>query len=141
MFKVLIAVDGSEPSKRAIQAVGRLARESVRLEVTLLCVSGCVTLTGESAMGLEEGHVVARAHQSRVLEQARAQARRDGLAVRQVQASAGMTADEIVRAAEAAAVDQIVMGIHGRKCNGHYTLGSVAQKVLQLATVPVMLVR
>ena len=141
MFKVLIAVDGSAPSIRALPAVGRLALESVRLEVTLLCVSGCVALVGESAMGTEYGHLVARAHQSRVLEQATAQARLDGLPVRQVLASTGMVAEEIVRVAEAEGVDQIVMGAHGRKCNGHYPLGSVAQRVLQLATVPVVLVR
>ena len=31
MFKVLIAVDGSEPSKRAIEAVARLAERSAAM--------------------------------------------------------------------------------------------------------------
>jgi nucleotide-binding universal stress UspA family protein len=141
MFKVLIAVDGSGPSNRAIKAVSRLARESDHLEVTLLCVSGWVALAGESGLGPDEAHFAARAYQSRVLEEAAAQARLDGLSVRKVQTSTGRVAEEIVRAAEAAGVDQIVMGAHGCKGNGHYPLGSVAQKVLQLAKAPVMLVR
>jgi nucleotide-binding universal stress UspA family protein len=142
MFKVLIAVDGSEPSSRAIKAMGKLARESARLDVILLHVRGCVSLVeGELALGLEDDSSAARSYQVRMLDQASAQALRDGLKIHAVQAASGMAAQEFARAASAAGVGTIVMGAHGRKCNGHYLLGFVAQKVLQLATVPVILVR
>jgi nucleotide-binding universal stress UspA family protein len=142
MFKVLIAVDGSDPSGRAIEAVGRLARGSTRLEVILLHVRGIVSLAaGELALDVESDSPAARSHQAHVLDQASTQARCQGLHVRGVQPAAGMAAQEIVRAASAAGVDTIVMGAHGRKGNSHYLLGSVAQKVLHLANVPVMLVR
>lgn len=142
MFKVLIAVDGSGPSSRAIDAVGRLARGSTRLEITLLHVRGVVAFAeGELALDVEVDSSAARSHQACVLNQASAQARQQGLHVHAVQAAAGIAAQEIARAASAAGVDTIVMGAHGRKCNSHYLLGSVAQKVLDVANVPVMLVR
>lgn len=142
MLEVLIAVDGSEPSSRAIKAMGKLAHESARLDVILLHVRGCVSLVkGELALGLEDDSSSARSNQVRMVGQASAQALRDGLNVHAVQAASGMAAQEIARAASAAGVGSIVMGAHGGKCNGYYLLGSVAQKVLQLATVPVILVR
>lgn len=141
MFKALIMVDGSATLGRAIEAMVRQARESTRLEVTLLHVCGCHPLAGEPTLDLEEGSSAARAYQARVLEHASALGRRDGLQVRQVQASIGMVAQAIIRAAEAAGLDQIVIGAYGMKCNRHYPLGAVAQKVLQLASVLVMLVR
>ncbi len=39
MLKILIAVDGSEQADRAIEAVGHMARSSVELSATVLCVS------------------------------------------------------------------------------------------------------
>jgi nucleotide-binding universal stress UspA family protein len=38
-------------------------------------------------------------------------------------------------------VDQIVMGTHGRGSVGRLLMGSVATKVIQLADVPVLLVK
>ena len=47
----------------------------------------------------------------------------------------------IVTTAQAHACDLIVMGTHGRKGLAHAFLGSVAERVTRLATLPVMLVR
>jgi nucleotide-binding universal stress UspA family protein len=144
MLKLLIAVDGSPHSHRAIGAVARLAREATRLEVTLLNVScSSCTHAGQIAHNADQDEWATRSHQSRVLDQALDLALRDGLQISHLSASTGRVAEEIVRAAEAAGIDQIVMGAHGMKSSshGHYLLGSVAQRVLQMASVPVMLVR
>ena len=52
----------------------------------------------------------------------------------------GPPADEILYAAKEKNADLIVMGTHGRKGIAHVLLGSVAEKVLRRATVPVLTV-
>jgi nucleotide-binding universal stress UspA family protein len=144
MLKLLIAIDGSPNSHRAIGAVARLARETNRLEVTLLNVScSSCTHADQIAHHADQDEWATRSHQSRVLDEALDLALRDGLQISHLSASTGRVAEEIVRAAEVAGIDQIVMGAHGVKSSshGHYLLGSVAQRVLQMASVPVMLVR
>jgi nucleotide-binding universal stress UspA family protein len=52
-----------------------------------------------------------------------------------------MVASEIVRAATEARVDQIVLGTRGMGAMGGLFLGSVAQRVVHQANVPVLLVK
>jgi len=47
---------------------------------------------------------------------------------------------EIVRRADAAGADRIVMGTHGRTGLSHAIVGSVAERVVQHASVPVLVV-
>lgn len=53
----------------------------------------------------------------------------------------GYPGDEILRYAEAKAVDLILMATHGRAGARHWALGRVAERILRQATVPVCLVR
>lgn len=53
----------------------------------------------------------------------------------------GDAAAEIVRMAENRGVDMIVMGTHGRTGLAHVFLGSVAEKVVRTARVPVLVVK
>lgn len=50
-------------------------------------------------------------------------------------------ASEILRVARELAVDAIVLGTHGRTGLAHFLLGSVAERVIRAATVPVVTVR
>ena len=59
----------------------------------------------------------------------------------EVEVVAGHPADAIVRVAAERGVDLIVMGTHGRTGLQHVLLGSVAEKVVRLASCPVMTVR
>ena len=52
----------------------------------------------------------------------------------------GHPADEIVRYAHEHAVDLIVMGTHGRTGIKHLVLGSIAEKVVRLASCPMLTV-
>jgi nucleotide-binding universal stress UspA family protein len=54
---------------------------------------------------------------------------------------AGRVADSILDEAKAAGCELIVMGTHGRRGFRHLMLGSDAERVLQLSTVPVLVVR
>ncbi|MDW8215891.1 MAG: universal stress protein, partial [Roseiflexaceae bacterium] len=53
----------------------------------------------------------------------------------------GAPADQIIRTAEAAEADLIVMATHGRTGLQHLWLGSVATKVVHDSALPVLLVR
>ena len=57
------------------------------------------------------------------------------------EACTGMIAPEIVRVATVAGIDQIAMGTRGLGSLGSFLLGSVAQRVVHLAGVPVLLVK
>jgi nucleotide-binding universal stress UspA family protein len=59
----------------------------------------------------------------------------------QVALAVGRPADAIVRFAQEHHVDLIVMATHGRTGLKHVLLGSVAEKVVQLAPCPVLTVR
>ena len=52
-----------------------------------------------------------------------------------------MPFDQIVRAAKGKRADLIVIGTHGRKGFSRFFLGSVAERVVQLAPCPVLTVR
>lgn len=66
--------------------------------------------------------------------------RNDGVSVR-TQAETGDVVQEILRVAQTANVDAIVMGTHGRQGLSHLLLGSVAEKVLRAAAMPVVTIR
>ena len=63
-----------------------------------------------------------------------------GLDVRTV-VLAGNPAEQILRAAESAKVDLIIMASHGRSGPSRWAFGSVSDKVLRSSVVPVLMVR
>lgn len=142
MLKFLIAVDGSEHARRAIDAVARLARASAQLEVILLNVRSEPSFHGDlTPTTFQELDGALRAEQVRVLKEAANQAQEGGLNVVASLDPCGMVASEIVRAATEKKVDQIVLGTRGLGALGGLFLGSVAQRVVHLAPVPVLLVK
>jgi nucleotide-binding universal stress UspA family protein len=142
MLKILIAVDGSKHSQHAIEAVAKLAHESVQVEVVLLNVREGPVYYGElPVISLEEIEVAQKQAQDKVLAEAEAKAGQAGLRLGSSQRTTGYAAMEIVRVAEEIKADQIVMGTHGRGAVGSLFQGSVAQKVVHLSKVPVLLVK
>ena len=142
MTKMLIAVDGSEHAFRAVQAAARMAAQLKAAEVLLLNVADAAVYYGElPPFDYEAIERAQRQHQERLLEEALAHARACGLEQVSTQSAVGLAASEIVRVAEERGVDQIVMGTHGRGAVGTLFLGSVAQRVVHQAKVPVLLVK
>lgn len=142
MLKLLVAADGSEHSRRAVEAVGRLAAQLPQLQVLLVHVGLPDIFYGELPPFDREAIERANRHQrERLLADAAAHARQCGLAQLSTHAAVGEPAAEIVRVADERGVDQIVMGTHGRGAVGSLFLGSVAQRVVHLSKVPVLLVK
>jgi nucleotide-binding universal stress UspA family protein len=142
MLKVLIGVDGSEHSTHAIEAVATLAKASMQLEVVLLNVREAPLLFGDlPSLSLEQIEDAQKKLQGQVLDAAFERARACGLTVASKRRAQGLVAPEIVRVATECGADQIVLGTRGMGALGSLFIGSVAQRVVHLATVPVLLVK
>ena len=143
MLKLLIAVDGSAQSLRALDLVARWARGGVPMETVLINVRAGASSGGDlAATHADAWQAAQRRAQERMLRDAESRALGCGLSVRATLAVEGAAAQEIVRAATAQQADQIVMGTHGMDAVGGGSLvpGSVAQRVLCLSRHPVLLV-
>ncbi len=142
MLKMLIAVDGSAHADHAIEAVAKLARASVDLEAILVNVRGESVLSGDfTADVIERIETAQRQRQDDLLTRALEHANACGLTVSATKHPAGQAAAEIVRVAVECAADQIVMGTRGMGAMGSLFIGSVAQRVIHLAGVPVLMVK
>jgi len=142
MLKLLLAYDGSEHARRAIATLAQMARAGAPLEVVLLHVRNGPVYYGELPVAsIDEIEAAQKAAQDEILADASARALAGGLIVRSVERAVGLPAQEIVRVADEQAVDQIVMGTHGRSAMGSLFIGSVAQQVVHLAKLPVLLVK
>jgi nucleotide-binding universal stress UspA family protein len=142
MSKFLVAVDGSEHARRAVEAVANLSRQLKASEVLLLHVGVPDIFYGElPAYDPEAVERAARQYREQLMADALSHARQCGLQQVSTQLAVGDPATEIASVAEARGVDQIVMGTHGRGALGSLFLGSVAQRVVHLSKVPVLLVK
>lgn len=141
-MKVLIPVDDSDPARRAVEHALRLAQDPARIEAILLNVRSDPEYQGELApldyQALDRAH---REAQQKLLARALEHARRIGLTQVSIEAAQGMPGNEIARFAQEKGIDQIVMGTHGRGAVGRLFLGSVAQRVIHLAPMPVTVVK
>ncbi len=143
MFKhILVPVDGSATARQAAVAATTFARE-INAKVTVIHVVHLYPYTGLGA-GFAEG-------QSLYLSAATAGANEAIGSVRDLMQSAGVDVDTrvvesnipwrgITETADSLGVDLIVMGTHGRSKIDRLLLGSVTQRVLSHANVPVMVI-
>ncbi|HXV10481.1 MAG TPA: universal stress protein [Burkholderiales bacterium] len=141
MYKhILIAVDGSETSRSALNDGLKLAGEQ-GAKVVLLHVYE--PIVGSSSQGRVDLTQAMRAEGEQIVGAALEEARKAGVEAqsRVVNAEGRRIASAIVEEANAAGIDLIVVGTHGRRGLEHLVLGSVAEGVARRAEVPVLLIR
>jgi nucleotide-binding universal stress UspA family protein len=146
---ILVPVDGSNPSQRALREAIRLGQCQQASEVVLLHIVDTVSYipqTEQSAAAyFKEAHAQAQRYGQQLLEQAREEVERAGLTavtrLIELKRASDLIHETIVREAGAASTELIVMGTHGRRGLSHLLLGSVAEGVMRLASCPVLLVR
>jgi nucleotide-binding universal stress UspA family protein len=131
--KILLSIDGSEPSGRAVEQAAALA-EAMGSEVMVFHVRE--TLPGKYDMDLREGEADIAADVATELKA-------KGVKASSLRESAfyGFTSRVVVAAADQFGADVIVMGSRGRSDLTGVLLGSVTHKVLQLTRVPVLVIR
>lgn len=142
MLKMLIAVDGSTHALRAIEAVAALARNGCALQAALFNVREVPLIYGElPVIDLGAVEQALAQQQDELLRAAERHAAGVGLALLPSRRASGFASAEIVREAQAFGADQIVMGTRGMGAVRSLFIGSVAQRVVHEAGVPVLLTR
>lgn len=139
--RILVPVDGSETSNRAVVAALQMARENGGRVRLLHALDELAYLSGyECSADLLNS---AREQGARVLKEVQSMAESAGVpADCKLVETAGRRLGELV--AEEAGnweADLVVVGTHGRRGMSRILLGSGAEQVLRLAPVPVLAVR
>nr|WP_298147423.1 universal stress protein [uncultured Pseudomonas sp.] len=143
MRKVLVAFDGSDSSRRALQYVIDFTREhSAKLEVHLLNVQFEPTLYGEYVTGdiIEQMQRSLLAAAANTLEWAVDQLRSAGIAC-ETHTVLGNVAEQVALLVEQQHCDTVIMGTRGLGNVTGMLLGSVATRVVHEVSVPVLLVK
>ncbi len=136
--RILVPVDFSDASGRAIEVAAGLARRA-GAHVHLLHVEALEVppyFTAAQMKALEREQAVAR---SRADEFLRDFANRHGATDFSTEVIEGLPTPTIVNAAGGA--DLVVMGTHGRRGPARWWLGSVAERVIHQSPAPVLVVR
>jgi len=143
MYKrILVPVDGSPTSTRGLDEAMRLAKltgAAIRLVHAidqLPYAAGLGTYTFDVFGMLKEGG-------EKILQEMKARVAAGGIDVTTYLSEpvAGRVCDVVIDQAKEFGADLIVLGTHGRRGVGRMLVGSDAEQVLRLATVPVLLVR
>jgi nucleotide-binding universal stress UspA family protein len=136
--RIMVAVDGSDTSNKALVAALQLARDRNARLMLLHCVDELLLLADG---GLGIGSATDRG--AKVLEDAEAIARAAGIEAerRLVDTPIKRLGETVAEEARDWKADLVVIGSHGRRGLGRLLLGSDAEQILRLAPVPVLCVR
>jgi len=146
--KILIAVDGSELAKRALDQGLALAK-TLGSKVSIVTVTEPVAIVGGGYAGvagsgfdplpqlIEAQKLAAQG----TLATASATASAAGIEVESILADNSFAAEGIIATAESIGAGLIVMGSHGRRGIGRLLLGSQTSNVLAQTKIPVLVTR
>ncbi|MCW3149025.1 universal stress protein [Stutzerimonas stutzeri] len=143
MRNILVAFDGSENSKRALQYVIDFVREtSLSPQVHVLNVQHEPIIYGEyvTASLIEDLNAGLMAQAQEVLDEAAASLKAAGI-THETHAVLGNVAEQINDAVKRLGCDTVVMGTRGLGSFTGLVLGSVANRVIHEVSVPVLLVK
>ena len=138
-MRVLVPVDGSERSHRAVEYLIRSSVESAWTEVRLLNVQPPLPVLKSWRLRREDIRREQQERGQRALGHARALLEEAGIR-HEHHVTVGPAAETIVSHAKRWKCDSIVMGTRGIGSTPNLVVGSVAMKVIHLAECPVTLV-
>jgi nucleotide-binding universal stress UspA family protein len=145
MFKrILVTLDGSDLSERALEPVFRIA-EQFLAEVVLLRVLAPEPIAMSAGSGpqyLELNGIGAKSDWTEAdtyLRGIRAEWKNTGVQI-ETRVAMGAPPEMILKVAEGAGADLIAMSTHGRSGLDRFLYGSVAEAVLRGTPVPLLLI-
>lgn len=139
---ILIAVDGSAISDRALREGLALARDQ-RAEVRIVHVVDTVrAVTGDAYVDFDAYRAAQVQAGREVLDHVTAVAKEAGATAepRMIEVAGTAPADAILNEAKHWPADLIVIGTHGRGGLMHLLMGSVADGIVRHAEIPVLLI-
>ena len=143
--RILVPVDGSPTSNRGLAeaiALAKLTGGYLRLIHVVDNLSITTAMDGYTAYSAEVFESL-RAGGAEIIEAARATVAAAGVNIETVLHDnfEGSVHELVIAEADSWKADLIVLGTHGRRGIGRMLLGSSAEYILRIATVPVLLVR
>ena len=144
MYKqILVPVDGSQTALAALRHAVDLARafQAELFVVHVIDIYPFLGMATDTAVGQAEYLSAANANAEGTLRAAVTMVEAAGVSCESATIEGHAAEEGILQAAGTCGADLIVMGSHGRRGIEKLLLGSVTQRVLQSARVPVMVVR
>jgi len=136
--KILLAYDGSEGARLALEKVVEIAKVA-NAELHLLAV-GRIPEYAETVSETEEAREQAKSYYSKIMDEAAANLKQRSLSA-EVHIDFGKPADVILRLAEDFRVDLLVLGTHPHSALRRRVLGATADKVIDHVHCSVLVVR
>ena len=136
--KILLAYDGSDGSKFALEKVLDIAKLA-HPELHLLAV-GRIPEYAETVSETDEAKEQARSYYSKIMDDAAGQLQQRGLSAK-IHIDFGKPADTILRIAEDLGVDLLVLGTHPHSAVRRRVLGATVDKVIDHAHCSVLVIR
>jgi len=142
MRRILVAIDGSETALRALDFAVQQASHAPAAELHVLNVQSTRSnyTAAEIYVTAERIHQVAAERARAILDSAAERLKNSGCSFK-LEQTEGDSAETIATRAAELGCESITMGTHGLSSFGILFMGSVAQKVVHYATVPVTLVK
>ncbi len=148
MKKILVPLDGSELAECVLPHVESIAKGCSVESVTFVSVVEPVRIPyaddegySLSAKELERMESESRATSERYLNKLVSRVKYDGINIQSKVLTGGQAADMIADYATEKEVDLIIIATHGRSGISRWVWGSVADRILRSACVPVLMVR
>ncbi|MDD4094027.1 MAG: universal stress protein [Methanothrix sp.] len=143
MYKrILIATDGSDKSKKAAEEGLELAKSLGAQVIALNVINEVVIASAVRQLGADRKDVESKLERAggKAVDELKAMGAKMGVNVDTI-VRIGAPANTVIDTAGAEKADLIVMGSHGESGASKLLIGSVVQKVLYWATIPVLVVR
>lgn len=140
LSKILVPTDGSEPSMRAAEFAIKLAKKFNSEIITVYVIDRLIMEEVSKVHEKQELEDEIKRKAERSLNYVVKSAEIEGLKATPILLE-GQPYDQIIRQAEISSVDIIVMGTTGRRGMERILIGSVAERVIEYAPCPVLVVK
>lgn len=141
MNRILVPVDGSRPARNALKYAVHMLKDWMAGEIHIINVQPVVLPMGD--LTLLDADIIEEAQRknaSKILKSASQILVKAGIKHEQ-HIEIGVIASSIIHYGKTHGCDCIVMGTRGMGAVGNLVLGSISNKVIHLADVPVTLVK
>ena len=143
--RILVPIDGSTTSNKGLDEAIQLARLTGAKLRLVHIVDTLSFATGFEPYTVYAGDVIPRMKEAgqQILDEGQRRVAEQGVAVDTLlfDSLANRVSDTVIEQAKAWGADLIVLGTHGRRGVGRLLLGSDAEQIARMASIPVLLVR